>query len=360
MIDPISAHEVVVLARQTVQLPLITQELRDEAMLAALIRRAASIFCPCSPSTIANAVFEHLQDISRDEEEELRSDIQDAIEKAIIVGDLLELNQATTDSPDVKSTWVFAASPAFVRRLNGGVILTGISGDDPNPLPGTFKERIIYDRHYRKISPEPAEDLAQVLSGFGLVELSERNWTRAPREETAREHRDRVFHLLNTQRDSGELRDLEILDPAKTPSYYRGRWVKATNQTGIFVSRRPQAYGAALWSLASLANGVAQRFLDLPYSPRMRGMDCAWHLQMAIDACNGTPQTYRKRTSGSGVCLDFFSPIPSWAERRLGIIGQTAPKERCLFTYFLPLNEAEAEEIFIKQNLWLSLREEQG
>lgn len=359
MIEPVSAQEVVLLARQAVQLPLVSQELRDEAFLAALVRRAASILCPCSPTTIASAVFEHLRNISRNDEEELRSDIEDAIDKALIVGDLLELSQATTSSPDVKSTWVFAASPAFIKRPNGSIILAGVSGDDPSPLPETLRERIVYDRHYRKISPEPGENLAQLLSGFGLVELSDRNWTKSPRQETAREHRDRVFYLVGIQQDSGELRDLEFLDPTKAPSYYRGRWTKASNQTGIFVCRRPQAYGAALWSVVSLTNGGAQRFLDLPYSPRMRGADCAWHLQMAIDACNGTPQTFRKRPTSVGVYFDFFSPIPTWAERRLAIVGQTAPREKCLFTYLLPMSEMESEENFIKQNLWLSLREEQ-
>jgi hypothetical protein len=358
VISQIASHEVVVLARQAVALPLTTQELRDEALLAALLRRAASIYCPCSPSTLVNAVFEHLRGITT-AEEELRKDIEAAVDSALVSGDLLELNQATTDDPNVKSTWVFAASPAFIARRSGSVFITGVASDDPTPLPVTFKSRIVYDRHLRKIQAEQGEDLPQVLRGFGLIELTMGNWLRSPREEAPKEHYDRLLMRLNGQAASGDIPDLEILDPAKDPSYYRGRWTQPRHSSGVFVARRPQAYGAALWCLVLLSEGIAQKFLDFPLSNRFRGADCAWQAQMAIDACNGTPQTYRKRLSGEDVLFDFFSPLPLWAERRLAIIGQTAPRDHCLISYSVPSSEVAAEEQFLQTNLWLSSRETQ-
>ena len=125
--------------------------------------------------------------------------------------------------------------------------------------------------------------------------------------------------------------------------------------SGCFVARRPQAYGAHIWGFALLTGGELERFLDFPLKGRKeRGSDCAWHLQMAIDHGLGVPQKYRKRSADGGALFDFFSPIPLWAERRLSILGRTAQRERCLFSYFIPEAELEAEEQFLQKHLWLA------
>jgi hypothetical protein len=74
---------------------------------------------------------------------------------------------------------------------------------------------------------------------------------------------------------------------------------------------------------------------------------------MAIDACRGEPQQYRRRGTSEGIRLDFLSPIPEWAERRLMIFGDAVPKEKCLFSYELPSFDAVAEERFLQERLWL-------
>ncbi|HTP26655.1 MAG TPA: hypothetical protein VMK12_13505, partial [Anaeromyxobacteraceae bacterium] len=80
----------------------------DDTMLAALLRRAASILCPCSPATLAAFVLDGLKYLLEGRHE-AQERLADLIEKLMVTGDLLELNQVTTDDPDVKSTWVFAA-----------------------------------------------------------------------------------------------------------------------------------------------------------------------------------------------------------------------------------------------------------
>jgi hypothetical protein len=90
-----------------------------------------------------------------------------------------------------------------------------------------------------------------------------------------------------------------------------------------------------------------------------RGCDAAWHLQIAIDHCNGAPQKYRHRPAPGGAILDFFSPLPVWARRRLMVIGKMEPNDRALFSYFVPDRELAAEEEFLQQRLWLA-RVEQG
>jgi hypothetical protein len=276
----------------------------------------------------------------------------------MIAGDLLEFNQATTGDPDAKSTWVFAAPPSFVARPSGSVFLMGIASDEPSPLPPSLSARIVYERHFRLIHRESSENLPQILRELGVSELSEPSWLKLPKEETAKNFLDRLELQLMTQGPSGSVPDLLILDSARDPSYYKGRWLAPKRETGCFIARRPQAYGAPLWGFAHLSDGVLDKFLDFPpRRDRWRGSDFAWHLQLAIDACRGSPQKYRRRRTPYGVSLDFFSPLPLWAERRLAIIGRPVERDRCLFTYQLPERELAAEDSFLQKRLWLAATE---
>lgn len=353
VVQQIEADEVVAFSRRALSLPGAAG-VHDEAYLAALVRRAAGILCPCSDRTLVRAVLESLDRLA-EEAEQLVADVESAVEKAMIAGDLLELSQVTTDDPGARGTWVFAAPPAFVVRSSGSVFLMGIAPDEPSPLPPSLNARIMYQRHYRLIPPQPLENLPQILRELGVLELSEQSWLKLPKEETARNFRDRLERELRAQISSGTVADLLILDSARDPSYYPGRWVAPKRETGCFVARRPQAYGAPLWGFALLTDGALTKFLDVPLRrDKWRGSDFAWHLQMAIDSCRGSPQRYRRRSTPEGTCLDFFSPLPLWAERRLAIIGRPVERERCLFTYQIPEAELAAEEEFLQKRLWLA------
>ncbi len=356
VVQQINDEEVVSLSRGTLALPG-DAGLHDEAFLAALVRRAAGILCPCSDRTIFRAVLESLDRLTEDAAR-LEADVETAVEKAMIAGDLLEFSQGTTADPSAKSTWVYAAPPSFVARPSGSVFLMGITPDEPSPLPPSLNPRIVYERHYRMIQQEPSENLPQILRELGALELSEQSWLKLPKAETAKNFIDRLERDLMAQPASGSVPDLLILDSVRDPSSYKGRWTTPRRESGCFVARRPQAYGAPLWGFAHLTDGVLDKFLDFPLRrDRWRGSDFAWHLQLAIDSCRGGPQKYRRRRGADGVCLDFFSPLPLWAERRLAIVGRPAERVRCLFTYQLPERELPAEEEFLQKRLWLAAAE---
>jgi hypothetical protein len=353
VVQQITNEEVVSLSRRILGLPG-EAGIHDEAFLAALVRRAAGILCPCSERTLFRAVLESLDRLA-DDAAQLETDVETAVEKAIIAGDLLEFSQATTGDPSAKGTWVFAAPPSFAARSSGSVFLIGIAPDEPSPLPPSLSDRIIYERHFRLLRQESSENLPQILRELGVLEVSEQTWLKLPKEETARTFLDRLDRELMAQPVSGSVPDLLILDSTRDPSYYKGRWTAPRRETGCFVARRPQAYGAPLWGFAHLADGVLDKFLDFPLRRhRWRGSDFAWHLQLAIDSCRGAPQKYRRRRDATGVCLDFFSPLPLWAERRLAIIGRPVERGHCLFTYQFPERELAAEEEFLRKRLWLA------
>jgi hypothetical protein len=357
LIEQISANQVIGFARSA--LGLKPTEGVDEAYIASLLRRAAGIFCPCSPKTLSAAVRECLGLLTPDQGS-LDELVESCLEGLMVVGDLLELSQVSVDDPNVKGTWVFAAPPAFITRPSGSTFVIGISPDELTPLPATLASQIQY-RSFTRVLPGPPESVTAILRDTGMMEMTTEMWLRSPKEEGAAALKGSLLALLKTRGPSGSIEELEVLDPQSKPSFYKGRWKKVKSQTGIYVARRPQAYGAPIWCVCRLEDGQTMQILDLPLneksSARWRGCDAAWHLQMAIDSCNGTPQTYRKRPASGGAILDFFSPLPLWARRRLTILGRAEPPYRSLFSYYLPQEELAEEETFMQRRLWLACAE---
>src|SRR5262245_31565823 len=123
MIQEVSREEVIGTAKRAMSLP--TNPTIDETFVASLLRRAAAIHCPCSPTTLASSVRDSLRFLA-EEGDALTDMIETCLEGLLIVGDLLELSQVSVDDPSVKSTWVFAGPPAFIMRTSGAAFVAGI------------------------------------------------------------------------------------------------------------------------------------------------------------------------------------------------------------------------------------------
>ena len=358
MIDRIGVTEVLAGCRRTLGLPDDQETGLDDAMLAALTRRSAGVHCPCSRATLRASLVECTRGLPANYES-LSDAVDDAIEALIVGGDLLELNDVVTEDSDFPQTWAFAAPPGFVIRPSGSAFLFGIVPDQDTFLPSTFASRVHQRGFARLLEPCPDEDLAHELKELGLQQLSDRAWLRSPPPQDPAAMINRYQRLLADQPPVMEIRDLQLLDPSRPVTYYRGRWVDRTDHDGLFVARRPQEFGAPIWCLVELRHGDPVGLLDLPLpQTRWRGCDSAWHLQMAIDYDRGAAQLYRRRVDGDGVRFDFFSPLPQWSQRRLMILGRPVPRDRCLFSYLLPADEADAEESFLQKSLWLSRSEQ--
>lgn len=325
----------------------------DDILLAGLLRRAAGTHCPCLRAVLRAALTESLLYLHPDSGA-LADRLDNLIEAMIVAGDLLELSDVATDDPDAKGTWVFAAPPSFVVRRTGSIFLTGIVPDHDSFLPEHLTQRVIRSHVTQFIAPEPGEYLIEQLIAHGLHQLPETIWLRSPKPQAPEQLIQRFQNQLAAQPTCGLVSDLEILDRDTKVTYYRGRWGAPRGQTGTFVARRPQEFGAPLWSFVELVDGTLKRFVDLPPRHyRWRGCDAAWHLQMAIDRCAGRPQQYRRSATDAGVRLDFFSPLPLWAQRRLMVFGDERPRSSGLLAYEIPLAEAAEEEKHLKENLWL-------
>ena len=360
VIKEIKPDDVLAECRRALGLPDNSTENVDDMLLAGLLRHSAGIHCPCSRASLRASLLECLQYLPANGDS-LADRIDAAIEALIVGGDLLELNDVVTDDSTVRGTWVFAAPPSFVVRPSGRIFLFGIVPDQDAFLPHALASRITYEGFTRMIAPHPGEDLAAELREQGLQQLSESAWLKSPKQETAAGLLSRFERLLAVQPAAGTVSDLEILDPARPVTYYRGRWAVPKKQSGTFVARRPQEFGAPIWCFTALDDGVPVRLLDLPPErTRWRGCDAAWHLQMAIDFCRHNPQRYRRRVESEGIRFDFFSPLPQWSQRRLMIFGWAVPRENSLMSYRLPPAEAQMEERFLQERLWLLRTENSG
>jgi hypothetical protein len=302
------------------------------------------------------AIADSLRHLTADSEN-LSERVEAVVENLIVVGDLLELSQVTLDDSAVKGTWVFAAPPGFVARADGSVFIIGLARDEPEPLPATLRDRIRHEGCVRIIRPQDSGALAPELRDLGFLETSENAWLKAPKPQTPSELQDDMLRRLRASPPSGAIEELTILGSSRGTSFYAGRWTKPKNEAGYFISRRPQAYGAPLWGFVALDNGQPTHILDFPLKgSSWRGCDTAWHLQMAIDHFNGAPQTYLRRQASDATYLDFFSPLPLWAQRRLSIFGRQVAPEKCLLTFLIREAELPGEEKFLQERLWLSPR----
>ena len=151
--------------------------------------------------------------------------------------------------------------------------------------------------------------------------------------------------------------------------YYRGRWRSLKpDDSGLFVGRRPQAYGSDLWCLVLVHDGAPQRLIDFPVeNADAPAHDEAWRIQAALDACAGTPQTFRVEGAPGNSrsnTAHFFTPLPRWAERYLELVGMPVPRSTgALFSYRVPEDALPELTTFLTQMLWMrreTLEERRG
>lgn len=329
-------------------------DLTSVEAVAGALRRAASFLCPCSAPSLVRSVVRPMRGLVQDLDA-FKELVEETLEAIVAHGDILEQLDVEGGPGRGAGSLLYAAPAGFVARESGAVILLGVTSDQLSALPHELEARIEYVNHVRRLSPSTGEDLRSDLGQFGLIETSYGAWLRAPQTETAAQHVARLDRLLDTAEPSRDVPGLSLLDPARSVRYYRGRWVEPRDQSGRFVARRRQAYGADLWSYIEVRDGNPERLVDFPIAgSRWRGCDEAWHLQMAIDARCGAPQHFRLRPGPDGTQLmEFFSPVPMWARRRWDAVGEPVVASGSLFGYRLKDTELGEESRFAREALWL-------
>jgi hypothetical protein len=320
-------------------------------LLKPALRRAAFILSPASRADLIRFVAEPLTPLGV-----TRDQLEETLEELITYGDILEMRKLDSDDWDAPPYVLRPAPPSFVQRPDGTIIVLGVSGALPTPLTADLAQRVEDRGPVRVLTDKDARSLIAHLRLLGLTALSESAWLRMPTAETAHSHLHRwIQRLAAVEETPGGIRDLEILDFTRPIRFYTGRWTApGASTTGTFIARRPQLFGARLWSIVEFNHGIARRLTDFyEDEEHQRPCDIAWRIQAAIDATNGRPQQVRVRPTSSGCTFDFFSPLPAFAERRLTLTGNKVCGVRCLFSFQVEERHVATERAALETHLWM-------
>jgi hypothetical protein len=324
--------------------------------VSASLRRAASILCPCTPRTLTDAVIGSFRGLLADTAD-IREQIEGVLNSLISYGDLREAEDDIAGGEFQKSArLLYAVPPRFVWRESGEALLLGVVPDHRSPLPLEFENRIDYANHVRRLRQIEGEDLRAELRSLGVNEIRVETWLRSPSLEACGDHVAYMDSRL--ERMNGAIQDLTVVDPDAPVRYWPGRWVPPKVRSGRFVGRRPQLYGSPIWCYVELERGIPRRIIDFPLvGSRYRGCDEAWRLQAAIDAIRGHPQNFRVAESAKRqrVMIEFFSPVPMWAQRRWDALAEPVAGGRGrLFAYEFQSADVTEEVDFMERHLWLA------
>jgi len=326
-------------------------DLTSQEAIAAILRRIAAFACPCSPRNLLASTVQLLQPIS--DSESVRDLVAETLDAVTGHGDLVESSEISGAS---SGRLIYLIPPSFVEISPNLLLLLGGGSDGVYPLPECLVPSVETVNHFRKLPMDDRHATLELLFQAGFFRIDADVWLKAPPMVSPDSQVAKYDALLEKSGPPGALEGASILDHHRPVNYYRGRWSSLKLQSGKFVGRRPQAYGADLWCYMDVVKGEVRTFFDLPtIETRWRGCDEAWHLQQALDAVFGHPQLYRiRRGSLKGtVVVDLFSPIPNWVSRRWECTGMPAAPINCLLSYVFPEAHIDHELHFARERMWL-------
>ncbi len=353
--EKIDIQQVTQLGLEALGVPESEDGLSSDAAIASALRRAASFGSPIARPRLVRSVVAVVAGHDADRED-LKAWVNELLDRLLDHGDLLEISKSELGP----RRHIVLRPPAFVIHEDTCFLL----GVRPDGAPLLADEKldseVVHAGAIRTIRP-CQDGVRQALIDAGLQEVSIEQWISAPREISASDLIEIYRARLAESPDVGEVEGVEILDPKSDRSFYRGRFRCPTNsEAGFFVTRRPQQFGPSRWCFAEFEHGQTQKVIDFPVVERF-GMptDEVWRLQAAIDWTEGHPQFARVTDRAKGeALLSFFAPLPSWARKRLDLVGGAVHGARsALFSYRLDDGALAAESEFLSSHLWLQVEE---
>lgn len=353
--EQIDSEWVAMLALEALEVPESEDGLASDAAIASALRRAASFDAPTARQRLIGGVVAAVAPFIADRER-LKVRVGDVLDRLLAHGDLLEVRKSELGT----RRHILLRPPAFV--MAGEVcFLLGVRPDGaPILADGDASTDLVNEGAIRKIRSRHG-GIRELLIDAELQEIPIEQWIEAPPEIAAGELIGMFQGQLAEAPDSGGIEGIEILDPESNRDFYRGRFrAPTTGEVGIFVSKRPQQFGPSRWCIAEFEHGQTRKVIDLPLMGGLgRPTDEAWRLQAAIDRAAGHPQFARISDQADGkASLSFFGPLPSWARKRLDLLGAAVKgSPGALFAYRLDDAALAAESDFLSSRLWLRIED---
>ncbi|MGE3073898.1 MAG: hypothetical protein AB7N24_11615 [Dehalococcoidia bacterium] len=337
-------------------------DLSSGEVRAALLRRAASFRCPIDARRLVRVVADAIENLAT-EGDSLESELHEMLDSLVAHGDLYE-TEYPEDSLNGAARLLRLGPARYVPVSGGTFLLLGVRPDGATLVEGDLARSVVHRNHVRLLLGQAAQGPVtnRDLESQGLTRIAPSQWLRHPDEVAAQDLTKQYDAHLAAAVPCPDIPGLQIVDPRTSVLYYRGRWRSVRPQdSGRFVARRPQAFGSGLWCYVEVSNGEVVRVLDLPAREQWRrAADEAWWLQAAIDSSLGRPQRLRVGPIDQYErSFDFFSPVPSWLQRQLDVVGRPIPRSRgALFSYSVPASEENEALEFIRTLMWMELSDE--
>jgi hypothetical protein len=324
----------------------------DDTLLAQLLRAVAWSSCPCQPFILVREVERTLSGLV-DDVDSLHERILQSLETLLATGDLLEPG-LVTHAIELPKGALFTAPLSFAMLSTDVALIFGIASTDVFEGQPELLGRIVYDGASRRIHARPSEPLGAKLRHAGLRELTMQAWLKEPATEAASVFLDEAKATLKRADPADSAIDgLEVFDSSRG-GIYSTCWGAPGDRSGLFIARRPKAYGNTHWMLVELSAGRVEQTAHLPrIGSSLRGCDEAWRLQLALNAMNGRPQRYRVRKENAIAYLDMLFPVPLWAHRHLLVLGRQAQRQQSICSYQVPESLLGEARSFLEQRLWL-------
>lgn len=316
----------------------------DGALRLGMLRLAATRLCPIPREVLVAATLTALRGL--DSSEASPSDVDGDLDALVASGDVLLGSELVGEKP---RAMIYLAPPMFVRRSSGAVYVMGGLAEGSSP----FKDITQLRGPLRELQPAPSD---QELVDEGFTAFPMDAWMESPSARSEASLMQELEGVLDRTGNSGELLELELLDPKASPAFYRGRWVPARRESGRFIARRKRKWGGRAWGYAEVVHGQGVKFRTFPVvDTRFRGCDEAWWAIFAMDASRGSRQPVEVRRLGDITRLAICTPLPMWAERRLlsvGVVAEARPPG-ALVAYDLRAIDADQEVAFLVDHLWM-------
>ena len=328
-----------------------------DEVLAQILRRSLALRAPMSPRALfeevaASLVHLHGFGVSRQR-------VLEIIDALVSFGDFVE-TWDIDDGGSRRRRVLYPSAYSFVELPDGGALLLGVPTDNQGALRSTLRTGLNWRGITRRLRPLPG--LADDLLTEGLNKVSLSDWLLAPPPAPLARIVGFMKSKLDTVGPSGRVDGLRIIRRTDNDGYYIGRWGPPTDETGLYIGRRPRAYGSELWCLVKLESGLARAAVDLPIQEEGRPThDEAWYFQAAISAIDGSPHELQVEvdTETESALLSINFPLPSWAHRRLEMVGEMVGRRpKALFTFELDVSAIDTEVGFLKESLWMEVMDD--
>lgn len=349
--EQIDGEWVTMLGLEGLDLPDAEDGLGSDAAVATALRRAASFRAPIPRRALIGEVTSAIKPYLTDAEG-VGDQVREMLDRLIDHGDLLEVRKGDSGTPRT----VLLRPPAFVEA-GDTYFLIGVRPDGAAILPGESDGRVAKRGAVRTLG-QVSDETSQELFDAGLQPVSVAQWIGAPAPLEAAEFVSEYRSRLADSPEVGQVDGLEIIGQGSDTRFYKGRFRHpSTKDSGLYVARRPQQFGPGRWCVAELQHGDCEKVIDFPSMAGLgRPTDEAWRLQAAIDFTAGHPQVARVEGDPDERKISFFGPLPSWARKRVDLLGEESDRSRgALFTYDVANADFTSLGDFLNETLWLRI-----